>query len=393
MEELIPFLLMSGMIGIVLLVARASKKARQAAWSRAAAALDMHFAQGGFFGTDRIQGQLNGCGVEVYIFTRGSSKNRTTYTGIRIKGDLFFGLKMRKEGVGSSIGKLFKGEDLQVGDAFFDREVHIDGDPLESMALLNAEARAAVLDLLSQGGSVDNGVVEWETRGAMKDAGLIEGKVRSLVRLVNQLSLGGRDIAQCLAENAIKDPLPSVRLRNLEALLTSQGLVPATLVVARRCLDDPSATVALRAALALGDEGLPHIEQLIGQRDVPPLMRIDALGRLGARGEEVLLSMLDSGDVVVLRATARALERCGTLAAVEPLLPHSKGMLTDGELKQAARQAIDAIQARHGGGERGAFSIADGGDVRGGLSIAEEDQRGAVSMAQKAAAKKPDPAR
>jgi len=389
LEQLIPILLFGGVASVVFLIAQVSSKQRRAAWTAAAASLGMTFTKGSFFDTDRIRGDLNGCGVEVYIFSRGSGKSRTTYTGIRVNGHLFAGLQLRKEGMGSALGKLFKGEDVQIGDPLFDRQVNIQGDVVEAIALLDAEARSGVLDLLSQGGTIEDGLIAWDNRGTMKNAGLIESRVRALVRLMNSLSLGSRDPIQCISENALKDPLPMVRLRNLDALLAARGMLPATMATARRCLDDPSAAVALRAALALGDEGLPHVEQLVNQRDVPPMMRIQALSVLGARGEEALIAMLDSGDVEVLRAAARALERCGTLAAVAPLLNHSKGMLTDSSLKQAARQAIDAIQARHGGGERGAFSIADGGDARGGLSIAEEDRRGAVSMANK----KPDPAR
>jgi hypothetical protein len=109
-----------------------------------------------------------------------------------------------------------------------------------------------------------------------------------------------------------------------------------------------------------------------------------ALGQLGdARAEADLVRLLARPDTTVQCAAAVALGQMGTVSAVEPLLPLTEGLLRDGPLKEAARDAVRRIQARLGAVEAGRLSLAE--DVAGRLSVAEAGaagpQAGAVSLA------------
>ncbi len=106
-----------------------------------------------------------------------------------------------------------------------------------------------------------------------------------------------------------------------------------------------------------------------------------ALGTLCALGdpaaEEALLTVLESSEPRRL-ATIRALETVGTLRAVEPLLEWTSGVFRDREIKDAARTAIETIQAR-AGGAAGALAVVD--DEGGALSIATTNE-GAVTLTE-----------
>ncbi len=89
----------------------------------------------------------------------------------------------------------------------------------------------------------------------------------------------------------------------------------------------------------------------------------------GAAATAMLVRSLDDDDTQVQIAAARALRGCGDLSAVEPLLPLTKGLFTNGTLKEACRGAVEAIQSRAGGGGSGGLTVvAEGAGAAGALS-------------------------
>jgi HEAT repeat protein len=98
------------------------------------------------------------------------------------------------------------------------------------------------------------------------------------------------------------------------------------------------------------------------------------------RCEAALVRWLAHEAEAVRIAAARALGEVGTVAAVEPLLPHTKGLLTDADLKRAAREAIDKIQGRLGDVEAGRLSLSEVQQRDGALSLSD-DEAGKLSMA------------
>jgi hypothetical protein len=86
---------------------------------------------------------------------------------------------------------------------------------------------------------------------------------------------------------------------------------------------------------------------------------------------------LASRDAELRLTAARSLAVRGTVAAVEKLTACSQGVLKSIALKEATRAAINAIQSRAAGRDRGGLSLVSKDD-RGALSVAAE--RGALSI-------------
>lgn len=86
--------------------------------------------------------------------------------------------------------------------------------------------------------------------------------------------------------------------------------------------------------------------------------------------EQALCDLLEARGVVRDEAIA-ALARVGSLAAVQHLLPLTKGLLRAADERRAAEAAVAAIQARCGRGEVGALAVVAG--AGGELAVSAED--------------------
>ncbi len=95
-----------------------------------------------------------------------------------------------------------------------------------------------------------------------------------------------------------------------------------------------------------------------------------ALGALGQpRAEETLIRLLADPVAAVQRESASALEGIGTLAAVAPLLPLAQTITSRDGVREAAREAARAIQARHAVVGSGGLSLVDEPASSGALSL------------------------
>ena len=92
----------------------------------------------------------------------------------------------------------------------------------------------------------------------------------------------------------------------------------------------------------------------------------------------LLARLLDHSETSVKIAACRTLGEIGTLEAVEPLLRHAEGLFKAGDLKRAARQAIEQIQLRAGDAEAGRLSVTGSPD-EGALTLAIHADGGALS--------------
>jgi hypothetical protein len=110
-----------------------------------------------------------------------------------------------------------------------------------------------------------------------------------------------------------------------------------------------------------------------------------ALGALGDPAAEAdLLTLLARPSDATQLAAATALGQIGAVTAVEPLLALTEGLFRDGDVREAATEAVRRIQARLGPVEAGRVSLAP--DAIGRVSIARGETRsdataGAVSVA------------
>ena len=125
-------------------------EARLRSWRRAAAdaGLESILERERFLGRE-LTGRAGTLSVRLERFKRGKGPS-----GTRIEIDGLehgpFGLSFRREGLGTRLDRAIAGErDIETGDAAFDREVFVSGQPAMARAVLGAEARRAVRWLLN----------------------------------------------------------------------------------------------------------------------------------------------------------------------------------------------------------------------------------------------------
>jgi hypothetical protein len=106
-----------------------------------------------------------------------------------------------------------------------------------------------------------------------------------------------------------------------------------------------------------------------------------ALGELSRPDTEpTLIALLGDPSSDVQRASADALGRFASVAAVEPLLPLSENLMRP-QLRQAARGAIGRIQSRLGAVEAGRVSLAEPHELAGALDLADGTRAGELALA------------
>lgn len=180
------------------------------AWSSLAGRHDMQFFDGGWFGEFGLSGTYRGVDVEVKTETRGSGKNKKTYTVYQasLPGGVPFGLIVYDEGFFSQVGKLFGGQDIEIGhpevdDAFIIKSDH----PAEVHRFFDdRRVRQAFLRLAASGQDihVEHGQVEIDERG-------LETSIDDLRRNLDLVVHFSQDLAESFEEtelDAIEDSQP-----------------------------------------------------------------------------------------------------------------------------------------------------------------------------------------
>ncbi|MEY4546909.1 MAG: hypothetical protein RL685_3104 [Pseudomonadota bacterium] len=307
-----------------------------------------------------------------------------------------------------ALGRGLEGRDESLGDSSFDDVARLPTLDAEACAALSHGARSQLALLLDRGGQVKAGRVSldllWNTQC---DGQALAQYVRWLCRLGRLLSVPRESLHERLAQNAVRDPAPAVRLQNLRFLATPETRTPPALVAntARALLRDVSAPLRLFAARQLGAEGLPALSTLLVAGSPAELVcnvldslqpqhasallegvlrctgseqesvRLAATRLLGKwalpEAEPVLLTLLADSSPYVQLASAQALGTFASVAAVEHLLPLAQALL-DSQLRQAARGAIGSIQSRLGDVEAGRVSLADAHQLEGALALADD---------------------
>ena len=376
------------------------------------------------------------------------------FRGFRVRTDEFVGRKRRcvrvtVDGVGTNAGSvpvrleldrertsigMIGGEDVVVGDPRFDERVRVRGGEAVALAALGREARSALLTAIIAGDEirVRAGMVIAELEfNSRPDPTQLIAVTRRAVRVARHLVVSANGIPAALAERALKDPLPGVRLQALEALARLEGEGALARRVARGLLSDKDPEVRLRAAVAAGREGFDTLVALVRARSgrgrsrgprrwgsglaealdrsregnegrraraldhlvarypaawVRPLLhgavksgpgplRVAALrgvARIGdASFQSEVLRLLDHPTDAVRDAAVAALGAVGTVAAVPALraLAARSGSL-EFPVRRAVDTAVAAIQSRISGAAAGQVSLADTAPVGGEVSLA-----------------------
>jgi hypothetical protein len=197
--------------------------------------------------------------------------------------------------------------DVEVGDPSFDADVVVVGAPPLVRGLFTADTRALAKDVFNGEARVRMGggaiVAEFPDGGYGPRA----SSVSALVELARRLQ-PGLPADQRLAAIVSGDPLASVRVTALETLV---GLAPGgdlTRTALRGAAADPAPFVRLKAALALGDEGVPVLQALAAEAGIADQYSSTAVTALGSRlASARARERLEVADSEMQVLTARAL--------------------------------------------------------------------------------------
>jgi len=466
-----PFMVF-GAAPVVYLVLWLRFRERAQAWREAARAAGLTDVQTStFMGVEtKLAGRAGALRVRIESYSRGKSEHgsRVVIDGLRHGS---YALAIRPEGVTSAFEKVVGERELELGDEAFDREAYLQGAPALIRAVFDAETRRAMRALLGgklrvtrRGAArvvdVRASVSDNELRVDLPDR-VFSSPLPWLPEVLKALlDVGARlqrpdDLAVKIAANTRVEPVPAVRLANLQTLGREFPSHAATRDAFAAALDDEDLQVRLQAAIALGPDGRQALADIANRDDVPDAIAaraIEALGTefgperaiekldsamragcpavaqacisiIGAAGtpagvdalvrvlrsaqpslavpaaealgsaasaasaseevERALIEALGSEAAEVRVAAAAVLARSGTPFAVIPLRNAVGAHPLDLEFRRAARQAIAQIQERVTGASPGQLSLA--ADEAGQLTLAEEDQRGRVSLEQDAA--------
>ena len=194
----------------------------------------------------------------------------------------------------------------------------------------------------------------------------------------------GRVVLEALVGDPKAVP-EEVRAASLERLVEHHGYEFAQPTV-KRALASKSVAIRRAAIAAAGGARDPTLLDYLcvpGFVPEPELAETvaTALGQASdPRAEPTLIALLAVDDAKVRVAAAAALASVGTVRAVEPLLPLTKGVL-DTELHRVAQDAIRKIQSRLGDAEAGRVSVSKVESLAGGVSLASEGGELSVASA------------
>lgn len=179
-------------------------------------------------------------------------------------------------------------EDIVVGEPRLDDRLIISGEPLAVRALLDGETRDLLLALVV--GPVDSSRPATPVRSLRMAHGslLVEaessrlaGTLDTLLRLAARLA-EVPPVEAAVAAVAAGDPLPSVRIASLHALMEERPRHPATRAALRTALVDPAERVRLVAALTLRTEGRAALLGIACNPDSAEDVAVRAIPALGA---------------------------------------------------------------------------------------------------------------
>jgi len=312
---------------------------RLEAWSHVAVQLGLAVETRGHFGVGKLEGIFDGAPIraEQLVVRTGVQAVVVTRIEIRDCGRWPGGVSIAHPASDfERQGAEDRGPLIETGDPQFDAELRLRGSAGAALAMLGRDARQLILARMRMLGKgwllrTPDGegelVIHLECRGRVLSSERLGDAVRALRRMAAELSLGSRDVAQALADNA-RDDIAPVRRRNLATLVELYEPGSAEVRDAcRRALEDDNVEMRLIAASVLRVEGCDVLDAILDDEKEDADRRIRALHlRLRGRIEDVapaLVRALESPclplriEVITsirLRHWAPARERLVTLA-------------------------------------------------------------------------------
>jgi len=285
-----------------------------------------------------LSGQIDGFHVEAGPFGLRAHAELRVESVSRRGARIPLGLALRSVTIPE---RLRDQADVQTGDEPFDNALLLQGQTSEVLAVLDAPTRRIIDEALTANLRVADGVV---CRQIARES-LIHD-VRRSVGLARRLTLSSESIPDRLAQHAREDPLYSVRLRNLEALIGDYPNTSHARQALRALLKDVSPEVRLRAALEMKSRGYSTLARLIPVREAGEEIAIKAFDVLVAHlPEKRLWPIVDSA----LRQPSpwlreRGLNQALKLGGVKAVTRLAR-LLADKEAEIAV-QAAQAIERR-----------------------------------------------
>jgi hypothetical protein len=333
----------------------------------------------------RSCGRIGEFDVElVYDEKVGNSSSGQTSLSVKcdFPADLTIGVEV--PGLSAWVGNLLSGDDIRTGDVAFDRTVRLRGPVAEALARMTEPARNAVRNAVAAQVDVKAGRVRWSTTNQADDLGNLTLALKHAL-MVAHLTQLDEPVEARLARNAREEALPDVRHANLRALATTFPDAAETRAALELGLRDPAPEVRVLAAdLAGGPAAEAALEPLVdGSVAALNALRATAAAVLGrvAPGSAVLAAQQDwllgrlAQPAEIAVPSIQALGAFAGLGLVEALLPYAGGASKQKGVRDAAAEAIKAIQNR-AGGVAGALSVVDTRPGTGALShVAPERAR------------------
>jgi hypothetical protein len=190
----------------------------------------------------------------------------------------FHHVTLRPETLTTAVEKGFLGaREIELGDPPFDAAYFVGGTTAAVRAALDEKTRRILCLLSGDGLEVSRREVRAHARLGLDLARVLRLTVDVARRLTAPLN-----VVDALAENARLDSAPAVRVQNLLCLMREFPEHPRTRDALRTACSDPSAEMRLRAAGALGPEGIEILTRLAegpASDDVAAARAVYALGR------------------------------------------------------------------------------------------------------------------
>lgn len=228
--------------------------------------------------------------------------------------------------------------EVEIGDKAFDARFSIEG-PLRVVAVvLDAEVRE-ILTRLS-GACRRSGIIGNEIVVELYDNQIPD--IMPLLMTISEHFAQALDVPRRLADNALQDDEPGVRLLNLRLLAREFPGEAVTIEVLRQACSDRSPRIRLQAARGLGGEGRDMLLKLAEDMEIDECsaQAISALGKTMPfeRARDLLPVALRRRRLQTAQACLRSLAQEGRPVAVDVL---AKVLVwEDGELGAAAALAL-----------------------------------------------------
>ncbi|HTQ30461.1 MAG TPA: hypothetical protein VMI53_04570 [Opitutaceae bacterium] len=151
----IPLLIVPLIAGLVIWATLVQKQRTAANLQKLAVRLGLEFLPaGGWLGRPSIVGPMRGKAVQIFNYTTGSGKSRTTWSAMKaqLAAPSQLSFTLRKQGFATRIIELFGAHEITVGDAEFDKAWFVQtNQPGFMRAALIPEMRAKLMAALHAG--------------------------------------------------------------------------------------------------------------------------------------------------------------------------------------------------------------------------------------------------